>query len=454
MFKKVQEISYDSAVFHGRSFEAHYSTDTGVELRVQSELDGLEPQALASVDTDRYAKLWGLAMFGHLFWPLLPTRVHVKALSLERDEEERWRTWLIGVLSENFYRSGRPAKLNLTFSGERLAPRQWGPRLAERAILMSGGGKDSVVSGELLKSLGIPFSWFSSRGKKVDAAVRDIAQISGDLPLIVGESFFHSRDPGDADFKEARVKRLRRFYFMHRKRLRRQRFLSLISQTVEACLVAEATASRYVIAGNEQSANEGNGIHIGDLEVNHQYMKSYAFEREFSPFLARYLHPELKYVSLLMPFYELQIGKIFASYPQYFSAFRSCNRRTDEAPWCLECPKCASVFLMLAAFVDEEVVSQIFQADLLAEPKLVKTFIDLCGRGGNKPLECVGRQDESLLALYLASKRRTATPLHPDLAAILPEAAEAAELQKRFLRAYNDENGLPPHWNDQLRKMV
>jgi hypothetical protein len=223
---------------------------------------------------------------------------------------------------------------------------------------------------------------------------------------------------------------------------------------VEACLVAEATASRYVIAGNEQSANEGNGIHIGDLEVNHQYMKSYAFEREFSPFLARYLHPELKYVSLLMPFYELQIGKIFASYPQYFSAFRSCNRRTDEAPWCLECPKCASVFLMLAAFVDEEVVSQIFQADLLAEPKLVKTFIDLCGRGGNKPLECVGRQDESLLALYLASKRRTATPLHPDLAAILPEAAEAAELQKRFLRAYNDENGLPPHWNDQLRKMV
>jgi hypothetical protein len=77
-YKKVKEISYDSAVCRGRSFEAHYSTNTGVELRVQSELDGLEPQALASVDTDRYAKLWGLAMFGHLFWPLLPTRVHIR----------------------------------------------------------------------------------------------------------------------------------------------------------------------------------------------------------------------------------------------------------------------------------------------------------------------------------------------------------------------------------------
>jgi len=225
-------------------------------------------------------------------------------------------------------------------------------------------------------------------------------------------------------------------------------------QTVEACLVSEATASRYVLIGNDRSANEGNGVQISDLEVNHQYAKSYALEREISPFLAKYLHPDLQFASLLMPFYELQLGKIFASVPQYFSAFNSCNQRTAERPWCLECPKCAFVFLMMAAFVDEKAVSQVFQTDLLAAPSLVKTFMDLCGLGRHKPFECVGHAEESLLALHLASKRRTATPLHPDLAAILPSAEKVDDLERRILHAYNDQNGLPPHWNEQLRKSI
>jgi hypothetical protein len=449
--KKIREISYDSAVFDGRGFDARYSTDSGAELRIRSELDGVEPDLLAAVDTDTYAKLWGLASFGNFFLPLLPVRLRVKTLSLERAEEERWRAWLIGILAEAFYRSGLPAELDLTFSGERLAPRQLAPSLAERAILMSGGGKDSVVSGELLKSLGIPFSWFGVKAEKEPAA-REIARIAGDFPLITSAWFTEIK--GDAGFEHVRPRRLRRFYRLHRKRLRSLRWLSMMSPAVEACLVAEATASRYVLIGSERTASEGNGIYIGDLEVNHQYSKSYAFEREFSAFLAKYLHPELKYASLLMPLYELQIGKLLASYPQYLTAFRSCNRRTAARPWCLECPKCAFVFLLLSAFVDEEAVSQVFQADLLADRRLVKTFVDLCGRGEHKPLECVGDQGESLLALYLAAKRRTTTPLHPDLAAILPTAAEAEELQKRVLHAYNDENGLPPHWNDQLRKLV
>ena len=100
-----------------------------------------------------------------------------------------------------------------------------------------------------------------------------------------------------------------------------------------------------------------------------------------------------------------------------------------------------------------EVISQIFKADLLAEPKLVNTFMGLCGQGGHKPLECVGQQDESLLALYLASKRRTATPLHPDLAAIFPGVAQVAELQNRILNAYGNGNGLPSDWQDQLHRM-
>jgi len=458
VFKKIRSISYDSGIFDGHGFDARYATDTGIELRMRGFLEGVAPEALASVDTDRYAKLWGLASFGHVFGGLLPIRLEVNAFSLEPAEEERWRAWLLRSLSEHFHLTGLPAEIDLTFSGERLAARSRAAGLGERAILMSGGGKDSAVSAELLKSLGIPFDWYAfsshtQKSGKQDPSRRGIAEIAGDSPLITGTSRFGFKAPGDTDFKRA-GKRLRRRYFLHRKRYRKMNWLSLMSQMVQACMVAEATGSRYVLTGSERSANEGIGIHVGAVEVNHQYMKTYAFEREFAPFLAKYLHPELKYAGLLVPLYELQIGKLFASYPQYFSTFRSCNRRTAKRPWCLECPKCAFVFLLMSAFVDEERISRIFHADLLADPRHTGLFKDLCGRGGQKPLECVGVQEESLLALYLASRRRTATPLHSDLAAILPDAAEADELSKRILNAYNDENGLPPHWNERLRELI
>lgn len=459
MLKKIRGISYNSAEFHGSGFEARYSTDTGIELRIRSELVGLGPEAYATIDTDRYARVWGLASFGHVFGPLLPIRLDVKALSFESAEEERWRSWFLGSLSENLYRSCLPAELDLTFSGDQLVPREPLPGLDEQAILMSGGGKDSAVSAELLNSLGVPYTWytFSPYGRdsgKQDSASRDIAEISEDASLITSSSRSDIRGKGHSEFRGASPNRLRRSYFRHRRRHSGLKWLSMMSQTVEACLVGEATGSRYVLTGNERSANEGNGIRIGNLDVNHQYTKSYAFESEFSSFLTRYLHSDLRYASLLMPFYELQIGKMFASYPEYFGAFRSCNRRTARNPWCLECPKCAFVFLLLSAFVDEDSVQQIFRADLLTDPKLVQTFLDLCGRGGHKPLECVGERDESLLALYLAAKRRTAVPVHQALIAILPEAAEAGALQTRFLDAYNDDNGLPSHWNARLRPLA
>jgi hypothetical protein len=450
-FRKVRSLSYDSAVFDGRRFDARYSTDTGAELRMRGELDGLDPDAAAAVDTDRYARLWGLASFGALFWPLLPIRLEVAAFSLEPEEEERCRAWFLGFLSENFYRSGQPAELDLHFSGERLAPRRSAPGLGERAILMSGGGKESAVSGELLESLGIPFRWYSSSARK-DPAVDAVAEVSGRAPAITGVSFLEIK--GRRGFEKLRPARLRRDYRRARKRLATMHWHSLMGPAVQACLVAEATSSRYVLVGNERSANEGNGLRIGDLDVNHQYSKSYPFEHEFAQLVAKYLHPELRYASLLMPLYELQIARLFAAYPQYLPAFRSCNRRNrGEISWCRRCPKCAFVFLVLAAFLDEDRVAGIFEADLLADPGLVETFLELCGRGEHKPLECVGEQDESRLALWLASKRRTAL-LHPDLAAVLPSAAEADELQGRILGAYNDENGLPPRWNDHLRAMV
>jgi len=451
MLRRIRTISFDSAVFDGRGFDARYSTDTGAELRLRCEWDGIEPVAFAGIDTDRYAKLWGLVSFGFLFAKILPVRLQVKAFSLEREEEERWRDWYLGNLGEVFYRSRLPAELDLRFSGERLAPRQSSTRLTESAVLLSGGGKDSVVSAELLKELGVPFQWFALRTER-RSATHGIAEVCGELPVTISQ--FHSEIRSRSGFRKLKPGKLRRFSFAHKKRLRALGWPYLPSTIVEACLLGEASGSRYVLTGNERSSNEGNGIRIGTLEVNHQYGKSYAFERGYSAFLAKYLHPDLRYAGLLMPFYDVQIARIFSSYPQYFAAFRSCNRRRTGRPWCLACSKCAFVFLMMAAFVDEERVRQIFGADLLVDPDMVQTYMDLCGRGGHKPLECVGVAEESRIALYLASRRRGDTPLHPDLLALLPSPGEAEELQRQYLGAYNEENGLPPAWNERFRRLA
>ena len=449
--KKVREISYDSAYFHGRGFDARYSTDTGVELRLRSYLADAELDALESVDVDRYAKIWGLVHFGRLFAPHLPLRIRVRALSLDPADEERFRTWCIGILGEALYINRLPAELDLTFSGERLAPRQGAANLGERAVLMSGGGKDSAVMGEVLKALDVPFRWFCIR-EGSEAPTRELAKIAGSAPP--ASSAWCNEIRGESGFEEFNPAHLRWIHRRQKKRDRGRRWLSLMSHVVEGCFQAELSGSRYVVVGNERSANEGNGIYIGDLEVNHQYSKSYAFEEEFAVFLAKYLHPELSYASLLMPLSELQIAKIFTSYPQYFPVFRSCNLRLGTTKWCLDCPKCAFVFLMLSAFVDGAQVSEVFGADLLSDSGHVQTFLDLCGLGRHKPLECVGEAGECLLALYLASQRRTAAPLHPRLAAALPSDEEARALQDRILGEFNDDNGLPPQWDAKLRQMV
>ena len=109
---------------------------------------------------------------------------------------------------------------------------------------------------------------------------------------------------------------------------------------------------------------------------------------------------------------------------------------------------------MMSAFVDEPQIIDVFGVDLLASEKHVPAFLELCGHRGHKPFECVGEARECLLALHLASKRRTDRLLHADLAAIVPSEEQAKELHDQVLGAYNDENGLPPEWNRQLRQLV
>ncbi|GIW21806.1 MAG: hypothetical protein KatS3mg068_0813 [Candidatus Sericytochromatia bacterium] len=106
---------------------------------------------------------------------------------------------------------------------------------------------------------------------------------------------------------------------------------------------------------NERSANVGNLIKDG-LEVNHQYSKSFEFEKDINNYFKSAVLEDLNYFSFLRPLSELHISKLFSKEEKYHSVFTSCNsafkiqedKRVER--WCLNCDKCRFVFFSISAF--------------------------------------------------------------------------------------------------------
>ncbi|CAE8652282.1 unnamed protein product, partial [Polarella glacialis] len=75
-----------------------------------------------------------------------------------------------------------------------------------------------------------------------------------------------------------------------------------------------------VAVGNERSANFGNGIFLQgpagsaeQLEVNHQWDKSFEFELAFHRYVRQHICSELHHFSPLQLLWEVQIAQLFAT---------------------------------------------------------------------------------------------------------------------------------------------
>lgn len=180
-------------------------------------------------------------------------------------------------------------------------------------------------------------------------------------------------------------------------------------------VVAVLTGRRDVVVSNEQSANEPTLEYQG-VPINHQYSKSQVFEEAFQTHLAHTVGDHVRYYSLLRPLSELRIAELFAhiGYDKYAKVFSSCNRAftfsQDHLFWDGTCPKCAFIFLALTPFIPRAVLEKLFSGkNLLLDSDLEPTYRQLLGIEGNKPLECVGEIKESRAAM------RAAQRLYPQL---------------------------------------
>ena len=161
---------------------------------------------------------------------------------------------------------------------------------------------------------------------------------------------------------------------------------------------------------NERSASSAT-LESGGVAVNHQWSKGWAFERAFGAYVEQRVAADLRYYSLLRPLSELAVTRLFAPLAQYQDVFSSCNRNfrilgaRPESRWCGQCPKCHFVFLALAPFVPKPQLMRIFGRNLLDDPALAPGFDALVEWQAHKPFECVGEARESRAAFAALARR-------------------------------------------------
>ena len=370
----------------------------------------------------------------------------VKAGFLNDDQIRWWKDLIINGMGQYFYenqidfRKKDFLKIKSIKKAKSFKPINL--KLKERYLIPVGGGKDSIVTIELLKEAGKEINCFSLNPSNASKEVMKIAGYQD--PIIVTRKI----DP--------KLFELNRKGFLNG----HTPFTAYLSFLSAFCAVL--FDYKLIAFSNEQSANEGNVWYFGK-EVNHQYSKSFKFEKRFRHYLQNHLVKGIEYFSFLRPLYELQIAKIFAGYPKYFKSFLSCNQAlatksgTKEVSdnWCGKCPKCLFVFASLYPFLDKKEVIAIFKQNLFSKKDLLQVMKELIGESDFKPFECIGTKKESITAFYLSLKKARQAGEIPFLLSYFKEKISTRYFNlesesRRILSSYSSKHNLPI----ELRKVL
>ena len=167
-------------------------------------------------------------------------------------------------------------------------------------------------------------------------------------------------------------------------------------------LAAQLSGHCRIALSNENSANESTVV---GTSVNHQYSKSLEFENDFRRYVAEHISPDYGYFSFLRPLSELQIAMLFSRFEKYYDIFRSCNAGSKQDVWCGKCAKCLFAYIILSPFIPPERLNGIFGKSMLDDMELKPYFDQLVGHAETKPFECVGTIGEVQAALSMTLRR-------------------------------------------------
>ncbi len=317
-----------------------------------------------------------------------PPLLIVKPHALEQEQIDWWKKLYYHGLGEFFYLNGieTGSESFMEIRSEGNSTLTVDIPLDEKKVLVPvGGGKDSVVTLELLKSEGLEVIPFVLNPREASVRTLEIAGFSPGESIVVNRTL-------DKQLLELNS---RGFLNGHTP------FSALLAFT--ASLAAAACGAGNIALSNESSASQST---VPGTKINHQYSKSLEFEQDFAGYAWKYLHSGLSYFSFLRPLNELQIARLFAGFPQHFFSFRSCNVGSKTGSWCGRCPKCLFTYIILSPFIPQQQMQDIFGKALAEDESLLPVFEELTGKTAVKPFECVGTPDEVQAALAAIRKQR------------------------------------------------
>ena len=301
---------------------------------------------------------------------------------------------------------------------------------SRRTLVPIGGGKDSLVSVEMLKAAGVDATavWVGNSPLIAACAART------GLPLL-------------------NIRReLSPLLFEYNKQGAYNGHIPVTAINSAILAVAAVLYGHDAIAfSNERSASSATLEYDGQ-PVNHQWSKGWEFERSFHERLHALVSPTLDYYSLLRPLSELAVAERFARTARYDDVFSSCNRNfrilgpKPADRWCGQCPKCHFVFLALAPFMPKPRLLAIFGRNLLDDESLAGAFDALMEYRDHKPFECVGEGGESRAAMHALAQRadwREDALVARFVDEVLPQL-DAASLTLAPLLAPAGETRIPP----------
>lgn len=316
------------------------------------------------------------------------TRVKIP-YNLSKKEADFWNTIYRAGLGEFYFRNKLDPKKSPKFPyGKTAKTKPFSLDRNNKCLVALSGGKDSIVTVEILKEQGIDITTIFAETNRKSDLVDDVA-------------------------RESRTKFIKIQRFLDRQVFQKHRHDGHVPISVVYAFLgifyAVLYKYSYFIVANEYSSNFGNIKYKGRV-INHQWSKSSEFEDIFSEYLNNFITPDVKYFSLLRPFYEIRIAELFSKYKQYFPYFSSCNKnfklikkpasteKRGSDVWCGQCPKCVFVFILLSAFLTKKELLNIFKKNLYQDENLLPLFKDILGLGKIKPFDCVGTFEESRAA--------------------------------------------------------
>lgn len=431
---------YETFVFESCAFEEerdiielHYSLDGEVSF---TETIKFPKQEYQKVDPELMERaVFALHIIGGIsyFKTCCPKKIIIKSGKLTERQAKFWNSVYENGLGEFFYKNNIDFTdlIDFPVSTEE-EPEYIETSIDPRKILVPiGGGKDSMVTIELLREAEVdPLLVRMGTHPLID----NMVEITG-LPHLtierkLSEKLFTLNEEGALNGH-----------------IPITAYLSFLN-----VICALRTGSGFIAMSNEQSANEGNVLFHGK-EINHQWSKSLEFERAFQEYVRSFITPDIIYFSMLRPLSELHIAKLFSEHEQYFSAVTSCNanwsiRNSTEKKWCGVCPKCAFVFVILAAFLPQKTVTEMFGGNLLNMKEKLPLYKKLLGIEGHKPFECVGTPEETKAALLLINQKdefkRSAT-MKMFIEEVLPTIEDPEELIEEALSP-NLDHSVPPEF--------